>query len=170
MPGTHLESGMLVFTHFIAYKCFGQNLIIPHLNGMCYGNLKDLNIGIMFIISERGNTNSQHCSSNIALEGAAETVEFFKYALMDINKNNTILPNISLGYVFTDTCNTDLVSLARALYFVPRDTQNSKQRQNVFVEECGMNRLAVYSYLTRYTHEKTIELTSCSHNLCTKIY
>ena len=31
-----------------------------------------------------------------------------------------------------------------------------------------MNRLAVYSYLTRYTHGKTIELASCSQNPCQK--
>ena len=33
-----------------------------------------------------------------------------------------------------------------------------------------MNRLAVYSYLTRYTHENTVELERVSQNLCKKIY
>ncbi len=131
-----LTLGIFLFTH-ITWKCLGHDQIIPNLNGKCYVNLQDLNLGILFPISDRGQSESQHCSSNIATDGAAETVEFLKYVLMDINKNSLILPNISLGYVFADTCNSDLVSLARALYFIPKDSQPTKQSNSPYVEECG---------------------------------
>ncbi len=143
MPGLHVRLGLLVFMN-IVYECSGQNLIVPYLNGKCYVGLQDINIGFLFHISERGETESQHCSSNIVREGAAETVEFLKYVIREINRNSTILPNISLGYVFADSCDRDLVSLARALYYIPRNNQSNVQQSKApFVEECGNQ---VHSY------------------------
>ena len=59
---------------------------------------------------------------------------------MEINNNEWILPNISLGYVMVDGCNRDIVALARSFSFIP-DKNTSVwslyKHSGARVEDCG---------------------------------
>ncbi len=91
----------------------------------------------IFTLSQKGE-NRDHCSLNIVeVHETVEAIELAKFALLEINKSTKILPNISLGYVFADTCERDLISLARALYFIPKSNRTTVKNKEPIVEECG---------------------------------
>ncbi len=75
--------------------------------------------------------------SIVEVHATTEAIELAKFALIEINRSTKILPNISLGYVFTDTCQRDLTSVARALYFIPQTNKTVAKNKAPIVEECG---------------------------------
>ncbi len=64
-------------------------------------------------------------------------MQVFKFAIEEINRSPHLLPNISLGYVFMDSCSRDIVALARALYFIPDKGGMRQESSAPVVEECG---------------------------------
>ncbi len=114
--------------------------VIPNLSGKCYVDQQDLNIGVNLHVSARGE-GDMYCSPELDPRSfRVQQLEVVKYAIMDINKNASILPNITLGYVIADGCNRDSVSLARAFSFIPdRNTSvwNPVKPGGAMVEDCG---------------------------------
>ncbi len=87
--------------------------VIPNLSGKCYLDLQDLNIGVNVHISARGE-GDMYCSPELDPRlWRIQNAEVIKYAIMEINRNESVLPNISLGYIMVDGCNRDIVALAR---------------------------------------------------------
>ena len=117
------------------YRCLGHLQQIPNLNGKCYINLQDINLGFIVGPSERG--VEEHCSERLITPLWVEIIEAMRYAVMEINNSTELLPNITLGYVFLDTCSRDIVALARAFYFIPDKDRTWKKSSTPFVEECG---------------------------------
>lgn len=89
------------------------------MNGLCYYNPGDLNIALLEEISEGG--SEKWCTDHLASEYKPQYVESLKFAIDEINRNQSILPNITLGYVIMDICNRDMVALSRALSFITDD-------------------------------------------------
>ena len=101
-----------LLTHIIHGTIF-----VPRLNGLCYYNLGDLNIALLQEISD-DRVTGEFCADYLASEWKPQYVESFKFAIEEINRNNQILPNVTLGYVVMDICNRDLVALSRSLSFI----------------------------------------------------
>lgn len=91
-------------------------IIVPRLNGLCYYSLGDVNIALLQEVSEVG--SEQLCSEDLASEWKPQYVESFKFAIDEINKDEKILPNITVGYVIMDICNRDVTALSRSLSFI----------------------------------------------------
>ena len=97
-------------------------LAIPRMKNAEYVKEGDINIGFLISIH---NADKDKTSSNICSEmwyTNAYSIQFSEamaYATAEINRRSDILPNITLGYVVKDGCQTDIASLARALYFIP---------------------------------------------------
>ena len=117
------------------YSCLGHVQRIPNLNGKCYVNLQDINLGFIVGPSTRG--VDKHCSEALITPLWVEIIEAMKYAIIEINNNTELLPNVTIGYVFLDTCSRDIVALARALYFIPDTERTWNRSREPFVEECG---------------------------------
>ncbi len=114
--------------------------IIPNLSGKCYLELRDLNIGVNVHISARGK-GDMYCLPELAAGTyMVHITEAIKYTMMEINNNQTILPNISLGYVMVDGCSRDIVALARTFSFIPAKNMSiwsADTPGEAIVEDCG---------------------------------
>ena len=108
--------------------------VIKNLNGHCYIHPGDINIGLLVPISLRG--SEQTCREAI-VPHRLQYAEAFKFALKQINEDENILPNITLGFVIMDTCHKNLLPLARSLYFMPDKETRKPKSTEAFSEECG---------------------------------
>ena len=115
--------------------------IIPKLNGHCYIHPGDINIGLLVPISLRG--TEETCQRDI-VAWRLQYAEAFKFALQEINDDENILPNITLGFIIMDTCHKNLLPLARSLYFMPDKETRMSKSEEAFSEECG-SELKYYS-------------------------
>ena len=71
------------------------------------------------------------CADDMKSEYKPQYVESFKYALDEINGDDKILPNVTLGYVVMDVCGRDLVALSRSLAFISESRFDSNDNDNV---------------------------------------
>ncbi len=90
---------------------------VPKLNGRCYYQPGDINLAIFAPLSNKG--SEEFCSDKLRANSRPQYIEASKYALSEVNNNNDIIPNITLGYVIMDSCIRDLVALGRSLSLVP---------------------------------------------------
>ncbi len=118
-------SGFLQLYIFLLWDSIGCDLTIEteNLNALCDVNHGDIDIGLIQSITKRAGYGS--CSDEILATWGPQMVEMFRYAINEINDNNEILPNITLGYIIMDDCLTDVVSLARAVSFIAKDEKKS---------------------------------------------
>ena len=115
-------------------KILGKK-IVPHLNGDCYVQPGDINLGLLTSSLSRG--DEYHCSNSLSDPIKIQYTEMFKYAISEINKNTSILDNITLGFVMMDICQRDLVALARALYFIPDSEMPASHFTKKYAYNCS---------------------------------
>ncbi len=115
--------------------------VIKNLNGHCYIHPGDINIGLLVPISLTG---SEETCQEAIVPWRLQYAEAFKFALKEINEDENILPNITLGFVIMDTCHKNLIPLARSLYFMPDKETRIPKSAEAFSEECG-SELKYYS-------------------------
>ena len=113
-----------IFILWIKGSLFNE-IVVPNLNGYCYLERGHVNIGVLVALSDRG--NQEMCSDKLASARKPQSVEIVKYAMMEVNAREDILPNITLGYSIVDTCNRDIVALARSLCFIHDSDDNREQ-------------------------------------------
>ena len=89
---------------------------VPGLNDGSYIEVGDINIGIMIDIHSY--SAEGYCSNDLD-PANVQTAEMGAFVTDIINKDETLLPNITLGFVILDTCKKDLTALARSIRFSP---------------------------------------------------
>ncbi|XP_070567299.1 metabotropic glutamate receptor 3-like [Ptychodera flava] len=82
-----------------------------------YEKKGDLMLGGLFPLHEYNHTLAQ-CGSLLGLN-ALKMVEAMVFAVEEVNRNETILPNITVGFEIYDTCNYPSVTLESTLHFIP---------------------------------------------------
>lgn len=81
----------------------------------------DLNIGILYSVHSAIN---DFCTNNI-LSGGALSSELVRYRVQQVNDNPDILPNITLGFIYLDTCGGTNTPVEKFLNFLPDECTNS---------------------------------------------
>lgn len=91
-------------------------LTVPGLKYRVYARQGDINIGFLTHIYRY--SSSDFCASTFRPTGAQNS-EIPAFMTEQINQDDSLLPNISLGFVTFDDCQKDLTALANSVYFVP---------------------------------------------------
>ena len=93
-----------------------------------YAREGDINLGQVTDAHEKDGNGG--CSDVVSEDGIFYG-ETLVYAIDQINKNDSILPNITLGFAIMDTCDSTMNAMGRSMYFLPYDDEkNEKSRQN----------------------------------------
>lgn len=75
-----------------------------------------LNIGIIMPIHQY--EEGKMCSDKIAMLGVLQRMEAMVFAIDEINRNASMLPNVDLGFYIVDDCENELTALGRSLHFI----------------------------------------------------
>ena len=126
-----------ILVTFVILRATYGDISVPNLNGECYMRKGDLNIGIL--LSSRDTGVNMLCSEGLKSKTVLQYVEAVKFAIDEINERTDLLPNITIGYVFLDTCDKDLVALARSLYFIPDTRIINRNSYSTHKEGIGFN-------------------------------
>lgn len=97
----------------------GSFYSIPGLNKTAYIRKGDINIGALFGIYGSSSSNVTKCNKLRMTSVTLQRMEAAVFAVDMINKDPSILPNVSLGFVILDECDTDNTALAQSLSFLP---------------------------------------------------
>ncbi|CAG5115821.1 unnamed protein product [Candidula unifasciata] len=92
---------------------------IPGLNKTAYIRKGDINIGALFGIYGSSSSNVTKCDKLRMTSITLQRMEAAVFAVDMINKDPTMLSNVSLGFVILDECDTDNTALAQSLSFLP---------------------------------------------------
>lgn len=96
----------------------------------------DLILGGLFRIRKINGSNE--CNKDVEAQVGIQRVEAMLYAIHEINKNQTLLPNVTLGAEIRDTCSLKTKALDESLKFILDSvTLNSRSQQS---EKCLRNR------------------------------
>ncbi|XP_077977690.1 metabotropic glutamate receptor 3-like [Glandiceps talaboti] len=95
---------IVLFYNFPACKCR-------------YARDGDIILGGLFPLHDYDHTIAQ-CGQKLGLE-SLKMVEAMVYAIENVNNNDTLLPNVTLGFEIYDTCQNPAVTLEYALNFTP---------------------------------------------------
>ena len=107
-----------IYILYISLCAFGSNdcqFSVPGLNYEAYVNEGDINIGLLTYVHQY--SSDSFCSEDTWMSEAHRT-EIASYVTELINRDDTLLPNITLGFVVLDNCLKDLTALAMSMYFV----------------------------------------------------
>ncbi len=98
------------------YKVFGE----PDLIGKhgCYIKNGDVNLGVLFAVHYPG-TDDTLCSDQLLGRFGVEAPVSLSLAVERVNHDQTLLPNITIGFVILDDCAKDVTSLVRAMAYLP---------------------------------------------------
>lgn len=81
----------------------------------------DIMLGGLFPIHEKGEKTP--CGNKVYYRGV-QRLEAMMFAVDKINKDNTILPGLTLGVNILDTCSRDTYALNQSLQFIKRSLNN----------------------------------------------
>ena len=100
---------------------------IPGLPTGCryyYAREGDINLGQ---VTDAHKTDDNGGCSDVVSEGGILFGETMVFAIDQINKNDSILPNITLGFAIMDTCSSTMNAMGRSMYFLPYDEENNEK-------------------------------------------
>lgn len=115
------------------------SIYIRHGSGIChikplpkfstenYFSPGDLILGVLLPL--HGNSGEALCSPNIRQLRHIQRIEAIDFAIEEINRNDTLLPNVKLGYSILDECGNRWVSAGKALQFI-QDTSACTKSAN----------------------------------------
>lgn len=75
-------------------------------------------LGGIFPMHEHNSTNREYPCGAIKEEKGIQRLEAMLYAIDEINKDDRLLPNITLGTVVIDSCSSDTYALEQSMEFV----------------------------------------------------
>jgi len=78
----------------------------------------DIILGGIFPMHEHMSTNRDYPCGAIKEEKGIQRLEAMLFAIDEINKDNILLPNITLGTVVIDSCSSDTYALEQSMEFV----------------------------------------------------
>ncbi|CAG5117676.1 unnamed protein product, partial [Candidula unifasciata] len=112
----YLANLLFIYTSHLSS---GESIVLPGINRDVYARPGDINIGSIMMLtsgtSEFGCSKTPYPNSwNI------EYPEAVAFVVDKINKDDKILPNITLGFFLVDDCSDRKYALAQAMTFLPR--------------------------------------------------
>ncbi|KAH9514731.1 Metabotropic glutamate receptor 2 [Bulinus truncatus] len=115
----------------------GELIAIPYLDQPAYVQEGDINIGALLPLSDYV---GPHCSRNVRFGSISfEYSESIKFAVDMVNRDRSILPNVTLGFVAMNDCSNGNIALAESLSFLPRvsTAQRPDQSNDSLSPQCG---------------------------------
>ncbi|XP_067668120.1 metabotropic glutamate receptor 4-like [Haliotis asinina] len=112
---------MALFLLFFAWKtflCVSCHFYIPDLPAKRYVKPGDLNIGAIFPIYNYDKVKP--CGNQLRSTVILQFIEAFVFAIEQINDDNAILPQATLGFVIVDDCLKETTTIAQSLSFLPQ--------------------------------------------------
>ena len=106
---------ILVFVVGICILCHGEHTLpkVPH---RCFTQPGDILLGMIV-----GSTYTCFYAGPGEERDMVENVEAFKYIIDQTNRDDTILPNVTLGFVVLDMCVNNLGAISAGTHFIPSD-------------------------------------------------
>ncbi|XP_032230983.2 metabotropic glutamate receptor 3 isoform X2 [Nematostella vectensis] len=93
----------------------------------------DIVLGGLFPVHSRLETAVGQTCGELSSERGVQRLEAMIFAIEEVNKNTTLLPNLTLGALIHDTCGTDTIGLEETLEFI----MDSLSRQNLPTQQCS---------------------------------
>ena len=87
-------------------------------NGKLIRMTGDIVLGGIFPMHEHQSSNREYPCGAIKEEKGIQRLEAMLYAIDQINKDDKLLPNITLGTVVIDSCSSDTYALEQSMEFV----------------------------------------------------
>lgn len=78
----------------------------------------DIVLGGIFPMHEQINTNKENPCGRVKEEKGVQRIEAMLYAIDEINRDESLLPNLSLGVLIIDSCSSDTYALEQSMEFV----------------------------------------------------
>lgn len=78
----------------------------------------DIVLGGIFPMHEQINTNNENPCGRVKEEKGVQRIEAMLYAIDEINRDESLLPNVSLGVLIIDSCSSDTYALEQSMEFV----------------------------------------------------
>ncbi|BFZ06211.1 hypothetical protein BsWGS_09250 [Bradybaena similaris] len=102
-----------------AHLTSGQSIALPGINRDVYAKPGDINIGSIMMLTTT--TNEFGCSKTpYPNSWNIEYPEAVAFVVDKINKDDKILPNVTLGFYLVDDCSDQKYALSQAATFLPR--------------------------------------------------
>ena len=87
----------------------------------------DINLAAILPIMRPSNEDGEVCSNRIISHIRLQFLEAITHSLERINKDETILPNITIGYSIFDDCHKDVAALLQVTqHILPRSDNKTK--------------------------------------------
>ena len=113
-----------------------STVTIPDLIGpKCYVKESDINIGVITQVYEKG-TGELYCGRQLQNSRVLQVIEAVVWAIDEINKDDTILPNANLGYVILDDCGKEITATAQAMAFVKESRDGPENQSGNSTNSC----------------------------------
>ena len=93
--------------------CHGEDTL-PRIPPRCFTQPGDILLGMI-----KGSTYTCFYGGIGEERDMVENVEAFKYIIDQTNQDNTVLPNITLGFVVLDLCGHNLGAVSAGIHFIP---------------------------------------------------
>ena len=103
----------------------------------------DLMLGGLFPVY--GYSRDEPCGKSLRSTSILQYIEAMVFAIKEVNKDNSILPGIKMGFAILDTCVKESTALAQTLKFLPRQLRrgindieqscNEKKMEKVTVDQ-----------------------------------
>ena len=123
-----MSSNSLVWILLQIYSV-ASTITIPDLIGpKCYVKESDINIGVITQVYEKG-TGVLYCGRQLQNSRVLQVIEAVVWAIDEINKDDTILPNADLGYVILDDCGKEITATAQVMAFI-KESQDGPENQS----------------------------------------
>ena len=131
-----MDSRLLEVFIFSLIK-FGQGFPIDVYN-LSYQYIEQGDINIGAVLSVHTSTVPTKCSREIRDTRNIQNVEALHFAVNEINGNTDILPDLKLGFVALDDCQSPEIALARAVQFMPRRISGLQDGTNNVTNDAGL--------------------------------
>lgn len=113
---THLVILIVYFIYLTNSRVMSTSMIIRNQPPLRYIRHGDLDIGC--IISGLGYSVDSLCGNKPFVNSSFHFSEAIAYAIDELNQNEDILPNVTLGFVIVDDCMKETTATVQALSFV----------------------------------------------------
>ncbi|CAD5111519.1 DgyrCDS823 [Dimorphilus gyrociliatus] len=96
--------------------------------------LADINIAVLSTVREQPSKNSCNVKNSAISSRFLQSLYLVKKGIDDVNRDDSFLPNITIGYVFIDTCNLVPKTIKHSVQLIPRVNDQTCSKSNQEME------------------------------------
>lgn len=108
----------LLLLNYLVTSSHSLNTVENYSNGQIIRTPGEFVLGGIFPMHEHRSSNREYPCGAIKEEKGIQRLEAMFYAIDQINKDDRLLPNITLGTVVIDSCSSDTYALEQSMEFV----------------------------------------------------